>query len=101
MTVAEAPEGAAPSVPPPNPAEEAPPNNTRMFVYKDSAGLRVRAFPSLQSEQVGLIPTGCAITFDDVVCTSAVAVLSVVACLCFSLVFCKFLINLDFLFSDL
>lgn len=38
------------------------------FAKKNSAGLRVRAQPSLQSEQIGLITHEAVITYVDEVC---------------------------------
>ncbi|XP_077301662.1 E3 ubiquitin-protein ligase MYCBP2-like [Arctopsyche grandis] len=43
------------------------PKKIRNFYADDSAGLRIRIQPSLQSEQIGLIPVGRSLTFDDVV----------------------------------
>ncbi|KAK0177727.1 hypothetical protein PV328_001747 [Microctonus aethiopoides] len=39
------------------------PNRHRKFITKNSAGLRIRAHPSLQSEQIGIIPLNGTITF--------------------------------------
>lgn len=39
----------------------------RNFYAEDSSGLRVRSQPSLQGEQIGVVPVGGSITFDDVV----------------------------------
>ncbi|XP_011315230.1 E3 ubiquitin-protein ligase MYCBP2 isoform X2 [Fopius arisanus] len=39
------------------------PNRLRKFVGKNSAGLRIRAHPSLQSEQIGIVPINGTITF--------------------------------------
>ncbi|XP_063987126.1 E3 ubiquitin-protein ligase MYCBP2 isoform X2 [Diachasmimorpha longicaudata] len=39
------------------------PNRLRKFLGKNSAGLRIRAHPSLQSEQIGIIPIDGTITF--------------------------------------
>lgn len=39
------------------------PSRLRKFVSKNSAGLRVRAHPSLQSEQIGIVPVQGRITF--------------------------------------
>lgn len=37
----------------------------RKFVAKYSAGLRVRISPTLQSEQIGVVPPNCVISFVD------------------------------------
>lgn len=37
----------------------------RKFVAKDSAGLRIRSHPSLQSEQIGIVKVNGTITFID------------------------------------
>ncbi|MEQ2184435.1 hypothetical protein GOODEAATRI_007970, partial [Goodea atripinnis] len=42
-----------------------PPLGVRKFVSKDSAGLRVRSHPSLQSEQIGIVHVNGTITFID------------------------------------
>lgn len=39
------------------------PSRLRKFVMKNSAGLRIRAHPSLQSEQIGIVPVSDTITF--------------------------------------
>lgn len=44
------------------------PSRLRKFVAKDSAGLRVRAHPSLQSEQIGVVHVNGTIAFIDEVC---------------------------------
>lgn len=41
------------------------PSRIRKFVAKNSAGLRIRAHPSLQSKQIGIIPVGNTIVFCD------------------------------------
>nr|XP_018897368.1 PREDICTED: E3 ubiquitin-protein ligase MYCBP2-like [Bemisia tabaci] len=41
------------------------PNKIREFVGKNSAGLRIRAHPSLQSEQIGIVPCGATVAFVD------------------------------------
>uniref|UniRef100_A0A8D0G126 Uncharacterized protein n=1 Tax=Sphenodon punctatus TaxID=8508 RepID=A0A8D0G126_SPHPU len=38
------------------------PNKVRKFVAKDSAGLRIRSHPSLQSEQIGIVKVNGSIT---------------------------------------
>lgn len=40
-------------------------SQVRKFVAKDSAGLRVRSHPSLQSEQIGIVQVNGTITFID------------------------------------
>ncbi|XP_025027420.1 E3 ubiquitin-protein ligase MYCBP2 isoform X1 [Python bivittatus] len=47
------------------PKAEPLPNKVRRFVAKDSAGLRIRSHPSLQSEQIGLVKVNGSITFID------------------------------------
>ncbi|KAJ3592162.1 hypothetical protein NHX12_007291, partial [Muraenolepis orangiensis] len=47
------------------PKAEPQPNKVRKFVSKDSAGLRVRSHPSLQSEQIGIVQVNGTITFID------------------------------------
>uniref|UniRef100_A0A4W5M9H3 RCR-type E3 ubiquitin transferase n=1 Tax=Hucho hucho TaxID=62062 RepID=A0A4W5M9H3_9TELE len=47
------------------PKAEPQPSKVRKFVSKDSAGLRVRSHPSLQSEQIGIVQVNCTITFID------------------------------------
>ncbi|XP_072332276.1 E3 ubiquitin-protein ligase MYCBP2 isoform X3 [Scyliorhinus torazame] len=44
---------------------EPQPNKVRKFVTKDSAGLRIRSHPSLQSEQIGIVKVNGTITFND------------------------------------
>ncbi|XP_058885307.1 E3 ubiquitin-protein ligase MYCBP2 isoform X10 [Acipenser ruthenus] len=47
------------------PKAEPQPSKVRKFVAKDSAGLRVRSHPSLQSEQIGIVKVNGTITFID------------------------------------
>ncbi|XP_039221567.1 E3 ubiquitin-protein ligase MYCBP2 isoform X6 [Crotalus tigris] len=47
------------------PKAEPLPNKVRKFVTKDSAGLRIRSHPSLQSEQIGLVKVNGSIIFID------------------------------------
>ncbi|KAJ8253382.1 hypothetical protein GJAV_G00212310 [Gymnothorax javanicus] len=47
------------------PKAEPQPSKVRRFVARDSAGLRVRSHPSLQSEQIGLVHVNGTITFID------------------------------------
>ncbi|XP_062420974.1 E3 ubiquitin-protein ligase MYCBP2 isoform X2 [Pungitius pungitius] len=47
------------------PKAEPQPSKVRKFVSKDSAGLRVRSHPSLQSEQIGIVHVNGTITFID------------------------------------
>lgn len=42
-----------------------PPNKLRRFIAKNSAGLRIRSHPTLQSEQVGIIKMDGIISFID------------------------------------
>ncbi|XP_068123981.1 E3 ubiquitin-protein ligase MYCBP2 isoform X15 [Hyperolius riggenbachi] len=44
---------------------EPQPNKVRKFVAKDSAGLRIRSHPSLQSEQIGIVKVNGTIAFVD------------------------------------
>lgn len=46
------------------------PSRLRKFVAKNSAGLRIRAHPSLQSEQIGVVLVNDTIAFIDEVCDS-------------------------------
>jgi len=41
------------------------PSRLRKFVAKNSAGLRIRAHPSLQSEQIGFVSVNGTIAFVD------------------------------------
>ena len=41
------------------------PSKVRKFVAKNSAGLRIRAHPSLQSEQIGIVHVNGTIVFID------------------------------------
>ncbi|XP_029559556.1 E3 ubiquitin-protein ligase MYCBP2 isoform X1 [Salmo trutta] len=47
------------------PKAEPQPSKVRKFVSMDSAGLRVRSHPSLQSEQIGIVQVNGTITFID------------------------------------
>ncbi|XP_071991479.1 E3 ubiquitin-protein ligase MYCBP2 isoform X7 [Engystomops pustulosus] len=47
------------------PKAEPQPNKVRKFVAKDSAGLRIRSHPSLQSEQIGVVKVNGTIAFVD------------------------------------
>lgn len=49
------------------------PNKLRKFVAKNSAGLRVRAHPSLQSEQIGIVHVNGTIAFIEEVSFDACA----------------------------
>ena len=40
-------------------------SQVRKFVAKDSAGLRIRSHPSLQSEQIGIVKVNGTVTFID------------------------------------
>ena len=52
--------------PPPKPlTEKQPPNRVRKFIAKNSAVLRIRSHPTLQSEQVGIVKLGGIISFID------------------------------------
>lgn len=46
-----------------------PQNKLRKFVAKNSAGLRIRSLPTLQSEQVGIVKPGGVISLVDEVRT--------------------------------
>nr|AOV18880.1 myc binding protein 2 [Lymnaea stagnalis] len=61
VEVKEPPQGA----PPPTVVKKSQPPRLRKFIAKYSAGLRVRISPSLQSEQIGVVPPGCVISFVD------------------------------------
>lgn len=65
MEVVEPPQGMTP--PNQNLAKKTnhQPNKLRKFVAKNSAGLRVRAHPSLQSEQIGIVHVNGTIAFID------------------------------------
>lgn len=41
------------------------PSKIRKFIGKNSAGLRIRALPSLQSKQIGVVPVNGTIIFVD------------------------------------
>lgn len=60
------------AVPPPQkqPAKKSQPQNKlRKFVAKNSAGLRIRSLPTLQSEQIGVLKPGGVISLvDEVKC---------------------------------
>eukprot|EP00062_Callorhinchus_milii_P006572 gi/632947251/ref/XP_007888958.1/ PREDICTED: E3 ubiquitin-protein ligase MYCBP2 isoform X6 [Callorhinchus milii] len=47
------------------PKAEPQPSKVRKFVTNDSAGLRIRSHPSLQSEQIGIVKVNGTITFND------------------------------------
>ncbi|KAM8976196.1 E3 ubiquitin-protein ligase MYCBP2 isoform 2-T2 [Pelodytes ibericus] len=47
------------------PKAEPQPSKVRKFVAKDSAGLRIRSHPSLQSEQIGIVKVNGTIAFVD------------------------------------
>ncbi|XP_037071412.1 E3 ubiquitin-protein ligase MYCBP2-like [Pollicipes pollicipes] len=65
VQVREPPQGFLPPVAS-QPARRAPPaRRHRRFCAQNSAGLRIRSHPSLQSEQVGAVPVGGHITFVD------------------------------------
>jgi len=65
VEVKETPEGMIP--PAQNVVRKAPhqPSRLRKFMASNSAGLRVRAHPSLQSEQIGIVPVSGVIAFID------------------------------------
>ncbi|KAK7473506.1 hypothetical protein BaRGS_00035259, partial [Batillaria attramentaria] len=63
VEVKDPPQGAPP--PSQNTKKTHPPNKMRKFVAKFSAGLRVRAHPTLQSEQLGVIRPEGVISFVD------------------------------------
>lgn len=56
-------------VPPPSQKASAkkpqPPNKLRKFIAKNSAGLRIRSHPTLQSEQIGIVKMNGVISFID------------------------------------
>ncbi|XP_055893471.1 E3 ubiquitin-protein ligase MYCBP2-like isoform X4 [Biomphalaria glabrata] len=61
VEVKEPPQGA----PPPLILKKIQTPRLRRFIAKYSAGLRIRISPSLQSEQIGVVPPGCIISFVD------------------------------------
>ncbi|CAG5134648.1 unnamed protein product, partial [Candidula unifasciata] len=61
VEVKEPPQGA----PPPTVVKKTQPPRLRKFVAKYSAGLRIRISPTLQSEQIGVVPPNCVISFVD------------------------------------
>ncbi|XP_059170813.1 E3 ubiquitin-protein ligase MYCBP2-like isoform X4 [Physella acuta] len=61
VEVKEPPQGA----PPPALVKKTQPARVRRFVAKYSAGLRVRISPTLQSEQIGVVPPNCMISYVD------------------------------------
>lgn len=65
MEVKEPPQGMTP--PTQSIVKKAPhqPSRLRKFVAKNSAGLRIRAHPSLQSEQIGIVHVNGTIAFID------------------------------------
>ena len=65
VEVKEPPQGVAP--PAQNTVKKAThqPSRLRKFVAKNSAGLRIRAHPSLQSEQIGVVHVNATIAFID------------------------------------
>ncbi|KAJ8666980.1 hypothetical protein QAD02_008642 [Eretmocerus hayati] len=52
-------------LPAPNVAKKHLPCRIRRFIAKNSAGLRIRAHPSLQSKQIGVVPVNGTIVFCD------------------------------------
>lgn len=65
VEVKEPPQGMTP--PTQSVVKKAPhqPSRLRKFVAKNSAGLRIRAHPSLQSEQIGIVHVNGTIAFID------------------------------------
>lgn len=60
------------------------PSKLRKFVAKNSAGLRIRAHPSLQSEQIGIVHVNGTIAFIDEVIRAPVLILfATIFCFCF------------------
>ncbi|KAF4527990.1 hypothetical protein B566_EDAN012397, partial [Ephemera danica] len=65
VEVKEPPQGLAPPVPTVVRRTALQPSRLRKFVAKYSAGLRIRAHPSLQSEQIGVVSVNGVISFVD------------------------------------
>jgi E3 ubiquitin-protein ligase MYCBP2 len=65
VEVKEPPQGMTPPIQ--SVVKKAPhqPSRLRKFVAKNSAGLRIRAHPSLQSEQIGIVHVNGTIAFID------------------------------------
>jgi len=65
VEVKEPPQGMTP--PTQSVVKKAPhqPSRLRKFIAKNSAGLRIRAHPSLQSEQIGIVHVNGTIAFID------------------------------------
>lgn len=53
------------------------PSKLRKFVAKNSAGLRIRTHPSLQSEQIGIVHVNGTIAFIDEVKKSFMKIYSI------------------------
>lgn len=65
MEVKEPPQGVAPPAQSVVKKATHQPSRLRKFVAQNSAGLRVRAHPSLQSEQIGVVHVNGTIAFID------------------------------------
>lgn len=63
MEVKEPPQGLTPPTQQNIKRPQQQPNKLRKFVAKNSAGLRIRAHPSLQSEQIGIVHVNGTIAF--------------------------------------
>lgn len=63
VEVKEPPQGMLPPNQNPTKKIAQQPNKLRKFVAKPSAGLRIRSHPSLQSEQIGIVPVNGTIAF--------------------------------------
>lgn len=75
VEVKEPPQGMAPPVQSSLKKPSQMPTKVRKFTECHSAGLRVRAHPSLQSEQIGLVTCNDTVTFADEVRTPCLVVL--------------------------
>lgn len=65
MEVREPPQGVTPPVQSTTRKSSQQPSRLRKFVLQNSAGLRIRSHPSLQSEQVGIVHVNGTIAFVD------------------------------------
>lgn len=68
MEVKEPPQGVTPPVQSTIRRSSQQPSRLRKFVLQNSAGLRIRTHPSLQSEQIGVVHVNGTIAFVDEVC---------------------------------
>lgn len=73
MEVKEPPQGVTPPVQSTIRRSSQQPSRLRKFVLQNSAGLRIRTHPSLQSEQIGVVHVNGTIAFVDEVCIMLVS----------------------------